>query len=106
MSGQESWLFSDKKYRNGISLVTICELQEESNVSAVLLAQENTISQDERKCGSIQCPDTGNEGLIDKCHLGNASESWSCQAALQEFISGLVTPTFPKHTKHVVSLDR
>lgn len=70
MSGQESWLFSDKKYRNGISLVTICELQEESNVSAVLLAQENTISQDERKCGSIQCPDTGNEGLMDKCHLG------------------------------------
>lgn len=46
------------------------------------LPKKITISHAERKYSSIQCPDTVNEGLIGKYHLGNASGSWSSQAAL------------------------
>lgn len=45
------------------------------------LPKKITISHAERKRSSIQCPDPGNEGLIDKHQLGNASESWSSQTA-------------------------
>jgi len=55
------------------------------------LTGEIRVSHAERIYSSMQCPDIGNEDVIERQHFGKASQSWSSQAAFYELVSGLLT---------------